>query len=326
MTRLQLLAVAGIVSVPILTGCEEASVRNCPIIEADPSSNYYSLDYELLIPADCPVPLADPGNEEKYAAAEIWDFNGIDMEWAKVEVHNSSGTRVISKVVPFLVYEDLVGYAQPSASYTAATGKKTFDDYDIASFHAWRVSPVAAAKGRTKLTYQQTTLSTRVSGETVPLPSTSHTWSAPVSGGYPGFTYQWYRDSTVVGTGSSYTATVGSEDFGLRVEVTDQTWSKVAAVLAVNVGGVEASVTGPTVISEDEGASWTASARGGTGTYTFDWYLDDVWAGSGTQWGDYLSPGTYTLRADAQDTAGEYGTKTTIVWVQASCEDGMRTC
>lgn len=328
MNRLFLTIGAGVVVVPVLAGCGQQTVRNCPIITADPSSNIYYLDYELLIPADCPIPLKTPGTETKYAAAEIWDFNGSDMTWAKVEVKNSAGTRVANEVVPFLAIS-AGGYAEPKASYTAATGTKRFDDYDMATFSAWSQypQPAAAARGKTRLTYQPTSLSTRLAGESVPLPNTSHTWTAPVTGGTPGFMYNWYRDGTHVGTGSSYSAAVGTQDFGLRVEVTDQTWSTVAAVLAVDVGGVAPTITGPSTVYEGDGAEWIASARGGTGAYTFNWYVDDMWVGSGPVWDESPGAGSHVLRLDAQDTAGQYGTKSRLVRVQAiACSDGARVC
>jgi hypothetical protein len=150
-------------------------------------------------------------------------------------------------------------------------------------------------------------MSAQLTGEKVPLPNTTHTWSAPVRGGYPGFTYAWYRDGTFVGSGPSYTATVGTSDSNLRVEVTDQTWSTVAAVLSLDVGGIEATIDGPTMVYASQGAqTWTATARGGTGTYTFDWYLDDVYAGSGTTWSSFPGENWHRLEVRAQDSAGAF--------------------
>jgi hypothetical protein len=326
MNRIILAAVAGSLLVPALSGCGETEVEGCPIISASPNSNIYYLDYELVIPAKCPIPLASPGTEKKYAAAEIWDFNGSDMTWATVEVHNSAGRRVATETVPFLVTTS-AGYAEPRAEYVAATGGKTFNDHDIATFRAFNLTTGAAANGKTKLTYQRSSLSTRLAGEPVPLPNTTHTWSAPVSGGYPGFMYNWYRDGSHVGNGSSYSAAVGTTDFNLRVEVTDQTWSTVAAVLVVDVGGVEPSITGPSTVYEGDGSEWTASARGGTGVYTFNWYVDDVWVESGPVFDGSVGAGSHVLRVDAQDTAGEYGTESKPVRMEAlQCTDGARLC
>jgi hypothetical protein len=325
MTRLLPAAASGALLVAALTGCGESYVKNCPMIGANPSSNLYNLDYELVIPSECPIPLASPGTETKYAAAKIWDLGGSDMTQAAVEVKNSAGKRVANETVPFLVTTG-AGFAEPRTSYTAATGRRTFSDHDTATFKASNIATGKSANGKTKLYYQQTSLSTRLAGESVPQPNTAHTWTAPVSGGYPAFMYNWYRDGTHVGTGSSYTGIVGTGDFNLRVEVTDQTWSTVAAVLAVNVGGVEAIITGPGVVKEGDSAQWIASARGGTGSYTYDWYLDDYLVASGPVFNSSLDAGSHILRVHAQDTAGEVGTKSSAIRVDVVCQDGARVC
>lgn len=309
-----------------LAGCQQQYVRNCPIIGADPSSNLYYLDYELMIPADCPIPLANPGTEKKYAAARVRDLNGVDMEWARVEVKNSNGERVASNTIAFLVIGG-IGQAEPTEEYTAATGTSSVSDYDMATFTAWSTTTGVSAKGTTKLTYQPTTLSTKLSGEAVPLPNTTHTWNAPTTGGYPGFSYQWYRDGTPVGTGSSYTGTVGAGDFGLRVDVTDQTWSTVSAVLAVNVGGVQAGFTGPVTLQEGTRGTWTASARGGTGTYTYKWYYDDNLVSTASSYIKAPAAGLHELRLEVLDSAGEYDSHTLLFRVTpAPCPNGARVC
>jgi hypothetical protein len=268
-----------------LVGCDDDFVRNCPIIGRDPGTNIYNLDYELLIPADCPVPLASPGTEEKYAAGKIVDLATVDMAYASIEVENSSGNRKAYELVVFL---GAPGYkfAEPRAKYTAATGTQQFTDYDVAKFRAMSQSGDKHAYGGTKITYRQTTLATRLTGENIPPPHTSHTWYAPVSGGYPGYMYQWYRDGSLVGNGSSYTGSVGTSDTNLRVEVTDQTWSTVAAVLAVDVGGIDASIDGPSLVySSQGGGEWNVQVRGGTGAYTYQWYIDDQFVTNGPSLG-----------------------------------------
>jgi hypothetical protein len=286
-----------------LGGCDDY-VRNCPIIGRDPATNLYNLDYELLIPADCPVPLATPGSEEKYAAARILDLNTADMTYASVEVENSKGDRKAYELVVFLGPAGL-RFAEPRAKYVAATGTQTFGDHDVAKFRALSQSGDKAAFGGTKITYQQTTMATKLTGENIPQPNTSHTWHAPVTGGYPGFTYQWYRDGNPVGNGSSYTGTVGTSDTNLRVEVTDQTWSMVAAVLAVDVGGIEASIDGPSLVySSQGGGEWSVTVRGGTGSYTYQWFLDGQYVADGPAFGGYPGEGTHRLDVRVTDSAG----------------------
>jgi hypothetical protein len=308
-----------------LNGCGETRVKNCPVISASPSSNLYNLQYELVIPAECPIPLASPGSEKKFAAARIWDLNGSDVTASRVVVKNSAGKKVAEEVAPFVIATG-AGFAEPQAEYTAATGKRTFADHDTATFEAFNLTTGARASGKTVLTYRQTNLSTRVAGENVPLPNSTHTWTAPVSGGYPAFMYNWYRNGTHVGSGSSYSTAVGTQDFDLRVEVTDQTWSTVVAVHVVDVGGVEANITGPGIINEADGGQWTASARGGTGTYTYDWYVNDYWVHSGAVFEGSPQAGLHMLRVDVQDSAGELDTHLKPVRVERVCTDGARVC
>ena len=170
------------------------------------------------------------------------------------------------------------------------------------------------AWARVKITYRQSSVSTKLTGEHIPAPGSTHTWNAPTTGGSPGYMYQWYRNGTAVGNGSSYTANVGSSAFDLRVEVTDQTWSTVAAVLMVHVGGVEASVTGPALVYASEGGgTWGATGRGGSGAYTFDWYLDGTYLGSGPSWNGYPGENARTLRVDMTDSGGEFDSHSFLV-------------
>lgn len=285
-------------------GCEP-KVRNCDITGASPSSNLYNLEYKLLIPADCPIPLANPGAEKKRAAGQIMDLGTADLQWASLEITNSNGKVVGHNVAPFLAASGFT-VARVQDDYVAATGARTFSDYDIATFRAWHLTNGKNATGKTRLVYRKSDLSAQVAGEMVPQPNGTHTWTAPVSGGYPGFTYQWYRDGNSVGTGASYTGPVYTADFDLRVEVTDQTWSTVAAVMAVDVGGILASIAGPDYVERGDGSQWTATARGGSGAYTFEWYLDDVWVGDGPVWDGYPGDGLHRLRVDVRDATGVY--------------------
>lgn len=291
-----------------LAACGDV-IRNCPVIGKDPSSNIYNLDYRLIIPADCPVPLANPGNEKKYAAAKLFDLGEVDFYYASVKVKNSKGETVANDATLFFGT-----IAEPSDEYIAATGRKTFDDYDVGIFRAWSQDSRKSAYGETKLTYQESSLATKLTGTMIPSPSTTHTWDAPTSGGTPGYMYQWYRDGNPVGNGSSYTGDAGTTDFDLRVEVTDQTWSTKAAVLAVDVGGVAASIDGPTLVYASQGGgNWTANGLGGTGSYTFDWYLDEQWVGTGQAWSGYTGEGGHNLQVQIRDAAGAFDSHSIFV-------------
>lgn len=299
--KLSLLSLVAVLQVG-LTACDSTVVRNCPVIGKDPSSNIYNLDYKLIIPADCPVPLASPGTEKKYAAAKIYDYGTVDFRYATVKIKNSKGETVADEATVFLGI-----IAEVGDEYVAATGAKTFSDYDRGVFRVWSEDASKTAYGETKLTYQESSLTTSVSGTRIPEPNTTHTWYAPTSGGYPAYSYQWYRDGNPVGTGSSYTGNAGTTNFDLRVEVTDQTWSTRAAVLAPKVGGVAVTVDGPTLVyASQNGGTWNAYPQGGTGQYTLEWYLDDIYVGSGTSWSGYTGEGGHSLQVKLTDSAGAF--------------------
>lgn len=284
-------------------------IRNCPVIGHNGGADLYSLEFDLIVPADCPVPLAEPGTEKKYAAAKLTDLGEVDFAWVSTKVRNSSGQKVAEHVDPFFGR-----FAEPSAEYKAATGTSQFNDYDKVTFFAYSATGDKNATGETKITYQQSSLKTQLNGTSNPAPQSTHTWYAPTSGGYPGYMYQWYRDGNPVGNGSTYTGDVGTTDFDLRVEVTDQTWSTRAAVLMVDVGGVLTTINGPShVYASQNGGTWTASGNGGTGSYTFNWYLEDQWVGSGNSWSGYPGQGSHTLQVRMTDSSGAFASQSIFV-------------
>jgi hypothetical protein len=293
----------------VLGGCDFEIAKDCERLGYSPSSNSFDLRYDVKLPDKCPVALANPGTETKYAGAQLYDYGLNDFDQGAAIVYSSTGEmvgdeRVRFHYIPTPLTDGTHWRAAPTAEYTAATGTKQVSDYDIAEFSAWR-NGVRRAWGNIKITYRQSSVSTKLTGERIPTPGSTYTWDAPTTGGSPGYMYQWYRNGAPVGNGSSYTASAGSSAFDLRVEVTDQTWSTVAAVLMVNVGGVEASVSGPSLVySSSGGGSWSATGRGGTGAYTFEWYLDGVYVGSGPAWGGYPGENSHTLRVDMGDSAG----------------------
>lgn len=284
-------------------------IRNCPVIGHDSGADQYGLEYKLVVPADCPVPLAQPGVDKKRAGARLTDLGTVDFAWLLTTVKNSNGQKVADRIDAFLG-----PFAESSVEYVAATGTKQFSDYDDAKFFAYSAAGDKHANGTTRISYEQSSLATRLTGNTIPSPNTTHTWNAPTSGGTPGYMYQWYRDGNPVGNGSSYTGDAGTINFDLRVEVTDQTWSTRAAVLMADVGGVLATIDGPTTVYASQGGgTWTASGTGGTGSYTFDWYLDDQWAGSGSSWSGYPGEGPHTLQVRLSDSSGKFTSESAFV-------------
>jgi hypothetical protein len=305
-----LLAICALPIAHVLTGCEP-TVRNCPVISKDPSTNLYNLEYSLLVPADCPVPLSSPGTEVKYAGAMIIDYGTRDFDYASVEIKNSKGKRQAHEVIGFIGDLGSPGVAFVQAEYKAATGTQTFSDYDVGIFRAYNLDRTKNASGQTKITYQQSSLQTHLTGPVIPAASTTQTWVAPTSGGVPAYQYHWYRNGSPVGSGSTYTASTGSVPFNLQVDVTDQTWSTRSAVLRVDVNGVRVTLGGPSVVYASEGGgTWTASGEGGSQPYSYAWYMGDVsggdvYLGSGPTYAGYPGEGTRELRVMLTDAVGK---------------------
>jgi len=294
--------------------------NNCERVSVAPNSNTFDLHYDVVAPARCPVPLATPGTEIKYAGAYVRDYLPQDFDEGRVVVYNSKPEivadhrdKMLLTYFPELPITESFYDATPKVSYRAATGTAQFSDYDIAEFSGWS-NGTKRATGSIKITYRQSSMSSKLTGERIPLPNSTQTWNVPTTGGSPPYTYQWYRNGNPVGTGSSYTASAGASDFSLRVEVTDQTWSMLASVLLVDVGGVEASITGPTLLYASQGeGTWTASGRGGTGSYTFAWYLDGEFVGDGPVFAGYPGANGHTLRVDLTDSAGAFTSQSLFV-------------
>lgn len=51
--------------------------------------------------------------------------------------------------------------------------------------------------------------------------SGTYTWSASIATGVPPYTYRWYRNWSLVGTGSSYSVRAGGDTIHLRLDVVD---------------------------------------------------------------------------------------------------------
>ncbi len=179
-------------------GSSLLSTRNCRP-QNHSSSNPFDLDYELFVPADCPVPIGSSG-ETKRLGAYIYDKGTRNVTHAHELVLNSD---VPAKIVggnqaEFGVDESGRYRALLTARYQVATGKGGVIDgnYDLGRFYANNdpdtFSPTGDPFGEVKITYVKSSMTSSIAGTEVPLSNTSYTWTAQVWGGVSPFSYQWY--------------------------------------------------------------------------------------------------------------------------------------
>ncbi|HYR08160.1 MAG TPA: hypothetical protein VEQ60_10345, partial [Longimicrobium sp.] len=152
-----------------------------------------------------------------------------------------------------------------------------------------------------------------IEGNTIPARNSSATWRAAVTGGTPPYSHYWYRNGALVGTSEYYTGSTGTENFGLRAVVVDQTMSERTAVMPVDVGGVLTYIDGPDWAylypnaPFASNATWTAVVQGGTAPFTYQWYRDGYATGGNTSsHTEYIDERVdFTLRVMVQDATGK---------------------
>jgi len=160
----------------------------------------------------------------------------------------------------------------------------------------------------------QTPLILSMSGPSGPITSSgTYTWTANPSGGDGvDYAYKWETSPdnsswTAVGTSRTYSRNlgIGSSSFYLRVSVVSRTLGKTVGVyVSVNIQPPPLAVTvsGPTRIDQKGTYTWTASASGGSGIYSYQWVADYA-SGSSTlgtqatqQLTVYPDDGSFTIR------------------------------
>jgi len=312
-----LLKATTLLTVGLLLACGDASIRNCPLQAS--SNTALGLQYEMVLPSNCPVPLSAYG-EAKYTGANIIDPNYY-MKVAKVTVENTYG-QVKAADLAFYEYDFndqwsvIVETYYPAA--TAGAGNvlppsgQSVAYYDDGIFESGPQFGYYPAWGQLRITYISASVHAAIAGPDVPLSNTSSTWSVDASGGTTPYSYNWYRNGQLVATGPSYTASVGTAEFGLRAEVTDQTLSSRTADFWVQVDGVRANLSGPGFsYASQGGATWTATARGGYAPYTYSWYVvnadgsqTELGSTSSSSWSGYPGEGLRELGVRVQDSHG----------------------
>ncbi len=299
--------------------CGDLTVHGCRI---DNSSNsLYSLQAHLIIPTECPVSLGII-HESKYLGAYVTDPNAV-MQYGQLLITNASETLVGQTLAPYqsdlfngwsatieIAYPTATGYqGYPPPAGTPLTG----DANDYGLFESGPEFANWIAYAEIAVNYKMGLARLALEGPDLPLTNATATWTGDASAGSPPYSYAWYRNGQLVGSSQTYTASVGSTSFGLRLEVTDQAWSTSTRDVYVDVDGVRGTLIGPGQVDYGQVGVWTVSARGGYAPYSIHWYYENALGtttdlGTAASYTGYPGQGTGTLLIEIQDSHGRTDT------------------
>lgn len=141
--------------------------------------------------------------------------------------------------------------------------------------------------------------------------SQSQTFTSTVSGGTLPYSYQWYKNGSVISgaTSSSYSfssSSVGT--FLISAKVTDNVGitasSSVTTVIVSNVLGVTISPASST-LDLGQSETFTSAVGGGVSPYTYQWYENGVPEGTTSSWTfTPSSAGSYSIYLNVTDNTG----------------------
>lgn len=249
----------------------------------------------------CPIGILNPGERVVGEVALIdrtqqYRYLRVDIDdsFGRTEFEDEQTVQIINGEHAFSMIVD----------YAAATGRNQVGDYDVLSMDVYRGDFVSYMELELT-TAQDNGLAARFSGSAIPLANSSQTWHVGShSGGRP-HQFEWYRDGQWVASGGKYTGPTGTTDFQLRVNTRDALGRTATSTMWVDVDGVRASISGPTLVYASQGGGdWTVTGQGGYEPYSFDWYLDGNYVTSGPSFGGYTGEGTHMLRVDMRDSRG----------------------
>jgi hypothetical protein len=323
------------VSLCILSACGEQGamkLSGCAVVQEFPSGGWRGDPYELhpfltsvrfdqFASTACPVPILNA--REQIDATGVLFSNQVfnpqtgqvtDFERARLRIYNAAGQTVGQDEQPFFAAGSVVSKElELFVRYPAVSGHGTFTEKDQMqvriSDHCCQL-PQLRGEIELRIDYTRDQAAARVTtvGDEIPGANTSATYGAlSRSAGQP-HGYRWFRDGAPVGSGRTYTASVGTSDFDLRVDMSDSYGRTASSTLRVDVDGVRVeSFTGPLEVwASAGGGTWTASGRGGSAPYEYAWYVNDRWVGDGASWSGYNvgHEGAFTLRVDVRNAQG----------------------
>lgn len=206
------------IGVVILGACHADSLgaHGCPV-EYSTGWSGHGLDLEHTLPEKCPVFISSPGQQRQTGAIVI-DGGSAEFEEAYLNVRDFSGDPVGINFAPF-TYSTQGKWSTPVfADYSA--GRDNFSP-DKAFFRLIYKGGSPGPDATMRITYTNT-LSASISGPGTVNDGVEVTYTANVTTGQPPYTYRWYREWGLVGTGASYTDVWrGSGSVDLRLDVID---------------------------------------------------------------------------------------------------------
>jgi hypothetical protein len=261
----------------------------------------------------CPIAIVRPG-ERVYGGTQMYDHSPVTNDVkigrrTRLKFISSSNRDLYNQEFLSRYFDTYVRVYDLFGNYPAATGRGTLSDKD---FMVMRVVDTCcfsreAASAELELDYGgDAGFRFSIAGPQIPLSNSSNTWSIRSgSGGHP-HTYTWSRNDVPLGQGASYTGTAGSSDFVFRVNGQDAYGRTAASVMHVDVDGVRTTLSGPTLVyASQNGGTWTATATGGYPPYSYEWFIDDVSMGIGSNtWDGYTGEHNHTLRVRLRDALG----------------------
>jgi hypothetical protein len=141
-------------------------------------------------------------------------------------------------------------------------------------------------------------------------------FSASANGGTPPYSYQWYSNGNPVtdATSSSFTfspTSPGTYNIYATVKDSSNTQANSNSIAVTVNPQVSASATvtplSSSILYSNDKATLTVTATGGSGSYTFDWYLNGVQVDSTTSSSYtyvFKSMGQQSLQSKVTDSAG----------------------
>lgn len=237
----------------------------------------------------CPAPVTASITGPTVATTDYYTSSCTDVTWSATATGGAPG----------YTYEWYIGtslessgstltkrYCETDAPVTVkvvARDVKGWTDEETFQTELQHTGPVTASVGG--LSQVNTNNST---------PCLDVTWTARATEGHPGYTYEWYTDTstTVEGTGSTFIKRYCSttQAVTVRVVARDSDGHTDDATKLTNIthtGPPIAAIGGPALVNTDSYTSscadvtWTASATEGTPGYAYEWYIGASLAGSG---------------------------------------------